>query len=96
MLTTPDTSTPRYVYGHIGISRCRCCHKTNPWRSDFQYTSATGTPADHSRNTAVYPGFLGACRHCGKREIQDVIQLTETVEAATLLADPVAQEGERG
>lgn len=92
MSVATKTTPPQYVYGHIGISRCRCCHKTNPWRSDFQYTVATGTPADHSRNTAVYPGFLGACRHCGKREIQDVVQLAETVEEATMLADSVGQE----
>lgn len=96
MTTNTNPVPPRYVYGNTGISRCRHCHKTNPWRSDFKYTVATGTPADHSRNTAVYPGFLGACRHCGKRAFQDVVQLADTLEEATAAADPVLEGGEDG
>lgn len=96
MLTPPDTLSAQPEYGHIGISRCRHCHKTNPWRSTFQYTVATGTDADHGRNTAVYPGFLGECRHCGATDPQDVIQLSPTLEHATLTADPVNMVTYRG
>jgi hypothetical protein len=36
------------------------------------------------------------CRHCGKREIQDVVQLADTLELAVAAADPVLKDNEDG
>lgn len=75
--------------GHIGVCRCRHCKKTNPWRSDFKYAVAIPGRMIFAPSTAIEPGFLGACRHCGVREPQDVIEITESLEEAVSKSDTV-------
>lgn len=74
--------------GNTGVCRCRRCQKTNPWRSDFKY--AVAIPGRVlGCHTAVEPGFLGACRHCGVREPQDVIEITESLDEAVSKSDTI-------
>jgi hypothetical protein len=57
---------------HTGVSKCRKCNALNPWRSDFMY----------GVGNAIQPGFLGECRTCEQRGFQDVVRITESLDAA--------------
>jgi len=65
-------------YGHTGTSQCRSCKSINPWRSDRLYKVGDG----------IWPGFLGECRICHRKEFQTITQLTDNLEEARQLSTP--------